>query len=128
MLGKILIDKEIHYDGYDGILTSSELMKLNLSGCHLAVLSACRGALGEDRNLTGMPFGVAYALKEAGVGQVMCSLWSISDIATYVYMKHFYTHLMGCKSPSEALKNTIKDMRDDGYKAPYYWDSFILVE
>lgn len=116
------------YDNYDGILTSSELMKLNLSGCRLAVLSACRGALGEDRNLTGMPFGVAYALKDAGVSQVMCSLWSISDKATYVYMKHFYSHLMDNESPSEALRHTVNDMKKEGYKSPYYWASFILVE
>lgn len=119
---------QVHYDSYDGILTSSELMKLNLSGCRLAVLSACRGALGEDRNLTGMPFGVAYALKDAGVGQVMCSLWSISDLATYVYMKYFYSHLMENKTPFEALKHTIQDMKKDGYKSPYYWASFILIE
>lgn len=117
-----------HYDSYDGILTSSELMKLNLTGCRLAVLSACRGALGEDRNLTGMPFGVAYALKDAGVRQVMCSLWSISDKATYVYMKHFYSHLVKGESPTEAIKHTIRDLREDGYKSPYYWASFILIE
>lgn len=116
------------YDSYDGILTSSELMKLDLSGCRLTVLSACRGALGEDRNLTGMPFGVAYALKDAGVDKVMCSLWSISDKATYVYMKHFYRHLMNNECPSIAMRHTIKNMREDGYKSPYYWASFILVE
>lgn len=117
-----------HYDTYDGILTSSELMKLDLSGCRLAVLSACRGALGEDRNLTGMPFGVAYALKYAGVSLVMCSLWSISDKATLVYMKHFYRHLIENGKPSKALRHTVKDMKEEGYKSPYYWASFILIE
>jgi CHAT domain-containing protein len=56
-----------HENGYDGILTYSGLMKMDLSNCRLVVLSACKSALGEDRNPTSMPFGVAYALKTAGV-------------------------------------------------------------
>lgn len=75
-----------------------------------------------------MPFGVAYALKDAGVSQVMCSLWSISDKATCVNMKHFYSHLMDKESPSEALRHTVNDMKKEGYKSPFYWASFILVE
>lgn len=75
-----------------------------------------------------MPFGVAYALKYAGVSLVMCSLWSISDKATLVYMKHFYRHLMENGKPSEALRHTVKDMKEEGYKSPYYWASFILIE
>lgn len=114
--------------GCDGILTSGELMKLDLSQCRLALLSACRGALGENTNLTGMPFGVAYALKMAGVGQVLCSLWSVDDAVTSVYMKHFYHYLTQVGDPAAALKLTIARMKHDGYTSPYYWASFILVE
>ena len=119
---------QMHQDGYDGILTSSELMKTDLSGCRLAVLPVCRGALGEDRNLTGMPFGVAYALKDAGVKQILCSLWSISDRATSVFMRYFYRHLVGSGTPAAALRQAVRDMRAAGYDSPYYSASFILVE
>lgn len=114
--------------GCDGILTSSELMKMDLSRCRLALLSACRGALGENINLTGMPFGVAYALKMAGVGQILCSLWSVDDAVTSVYMKHFYRYLARVGDPAAALKLTVAHMKRDGYTSPYYWASFILVE
>ena len=114
--------------GYDGILTSGELMRMDLSRCRLALLPACRGALGENTNLTGMPFGVAYALKMAGVDQVLCSLWSVDDAATCVYMKHFYHYLTQVGNPAAALKLTVARMKRDGYTSPYYWASFILVE
>ena len=103
-------------------------MKTDLSGCRLAVLPVCRGALGEDRNLTGMPFGVAYALKDAGVKQILCSLWSISDRATSVFMRYFYRHLVGSGTPAAALRQAVRDMRAAGYDSPYYSASFILVE
>lgn len=118
-----------HGDHNDGILTSREITQLDLSGCKLAVLSACRSALGETRNLTGVPFGVAYALKLAGVKQVLCSLWSIKDDATATFMKKFYEYLFNVNNAREALRMTQQDMmRSREYSSPYYWASFVIVE
>lgn len=118
-----------HGEHNDGILTSREIIQLDLSGCKLAVLSACRSALGETRNLTGVPFGVAYALKLAGVRQVLCSLWSIKDDATVAFMKKFYEYLFTVNNAREALRMTQKDMmKSREYSSPYYWASFVIVE
>lgn len=118
-----------HGDYNDGILTSREITHLDLSGCKLAVLTACRSALGETRNLTGVPFGVAYALKLAGVKQVLCSLWSIKDDATATFMKKFYEYLFNVNNAREALRMTQQDMmRSREYSSPYYWASFVIVE
>lgn len=118
-----------HGEHNDGILTSREITQLDLSRCKLAVLSACRSALGETRNLTGLPFGVAYALKLAGVKQVLCSLWSIKDDATAAFMKTFYEHLFTVGDAREALRMTQKDMMSSReYSSPYYWASFVIVE
>lgn len=58
----------------------------------------------------------------------MCSLWSVDDAATCVYMKHFYHCLTQVGNPAAALKLTVARMKRDGYTSPYYWASFILVE
>lgn len=116
-------------DRNDGILTSRELMQLDLRGCRLAVLSACRSALGETRNMTGLSFGVAYALKQAGVEQVMCSLWTIDDRATCAFMTRFYHHYLRSGNAHEALQQAQSDLRNtDAYRSPYYWASFVIVE
>lgn len=118
-----------HDNHNDGILTSREIMQLDLSGCKLAILSACRSALGETKNVTGVPFGVAYALKMAGVKQVLCSLWTINDAATSVFMKAFYKHLFAVGNARRALRLTQKEMMTSReYSSPYYWASFEIVE
>ena len=118
-----------HGEHNDGILTSREITQLDLSRCKLAVLSACKSAMGERENLSGMPFGVAYALKLSGVKQVMSSLWSISDAATSFFMIDFYEHLSGCNDAHKALRLTQNDMRKSNeYSSPYYWAAFVLTE
>lgn len=118
-----------HGEHNDGILTSREITQLDLSRCKLAVLSACKSAMGERENLSGMPFGVAYALKISGVKQVMSSLWSISDAATSFFMIDFYEHLSGCNDAHKALRLTQNDMRKSNeYSSPYYWAAFVLTE
>ena len=85
--------------------------------------------MGERENLSGMPFGVAYALKLSGVKQVMSSLWSISDAATSFFMIDFYEHLSGCNDAHKALRLTQNDMRKSNeYSSPYYWAAFVLTE
>ncbi len=112
----------------EGILTSREMANMDLSRCNLIVLSACRSALGENRNLTGVPFGVAYALKMAGVKQVVCSLWSISDKATALFMGSFYQHLLTTQDATKSIRLARQDMINKGYTSPYYWASFVLIE
>ena len=112
----------------DGILTSREITHLDLSRCRLAVLPACKSALGESRNLTGLPFGVAYALRLAGVKQVLCALWSVSDQATTQFMCYFYRHLLTGRDARVALQQAQHDMIAAGYTSPYYWAAFQLVE
>ncbi len=112
----------------DGRITSRRMMNLDLSRCQLAVLSACRSALGDNTNLTGLPFGVAYALRLAGAKRILCCLWSVSEKATEAFMRHFYHRLCLGSSPRVALRMAQRDMMDEGYTDPYYWAPFVIVE
>jgi CHAT domain-containing protein/tetratricopeptide (TPR) repeat protein len=73
----------------DGILTAYEIAQMDLSKTRLVVLSACNTALGDLRDEEGV-LGLQRALKLAGVGQMMISLWKVPDKETTELMHLFY--------------------------------------
>jgi CHAT domain-containing protein len=91
----------------------------------LVVMSACQTALG--RVFEGGTFGVARTWTNAGAGQVVASLWNVSDRATYRLMTRFVTGLQQGKAPELAMQAaqlaTIKNYPDD----PKMWASFTII-
>lgn len=112
---------------YDGILTSEEITKMDLSHIQLGVLSFCSSGLGDLTNATGVVYGVANAMKTSGVDDVLISLWDIPDGATSEAMISFYQYLMTGVNTREALIMMRNDMISRGYTDPYYWASFIVL-
>ena len=112
----------------DGILTSREIMSINLNGVKLAVLSACDTGLGDQTNLTGASFGVHYAFKLAGVDKLLVCLWQVDDSAAKLFMELFYNSLLSCNSLADAITNARNGMIESGYDDPYYWAPFIIIE
>lgn len=80
----------------DGIISAREFCEMDMSHIDLMVLSACQTGLGRF-NDEG-PAGLVRGLKKAGAGALIVSLWSVSDEATMLFMKHLY------KSMSEQTK------------------------
>ena len=101
---------------------------MNLANTRLAVLMACKSGLGETTNLTGVPFGVAYAFKMAGVDQILCCLWEVDDDVTAEMNRCFYKNLFETNDARKALELARKELIEQGLKSPYYWAPFILVE
>lgn len=115
-------------DADDGILTSSEIARLDLHGTRLAVLPACKSGLGNDGNLTGAVYGPQHALKSAGVSQVLMSLWMVDDEATAQLMRYFYLGLMSGHDARTALRQAQHSLIQAGYHEPYYWAPFVLLQ
>jgi CHAT domain-containing protein len=84
--------------GPEATLTAEEVAGLDLRGTELAVLSACETALGHPSGWQGVQ-GLPRAFHDAGVNNVLTSLWSVSDAATSVLMERFYTQLWEKKQP-----------------------------
>lgn len=119
--------KNILIDGVeDGVLTAKEISSLDLSRTDLVTLSACQTGLGESNDTDGNE-GLIRAFKIAGVNKIINTLWSVSDSETFCFMKHFYNNLIKLKEPSEALKETVKEIQRE-MPDPYYWAPFIIVE
>ena len=110
----------------DGILTAYELSQIDLKGCNLVVLSACETGLGFINNSTG-DVGLKRALKLAGAGSIVASLWQVPDNATSILMKSFYDYIAIGQSPISAL-NSAKNKLRQRYPQPYYWAGFFVVD
>ena len=110
----------------DGILTAYELSQLNLKGCDLTVLSACETGLGHF-DTTGNEAGLKQALKQAGVGAIIFSLWQIPDVASSMLMQNFYQFILQGKQPREALQEAQAKVAKE-FPEPYYWAGFSIID
>lgn len=110
----------------DGILTSEELSRLDLSNTKLVVLSACKTGLGETGFVDGV-FGLQRGFKKAGVGTIIMSLWSVDDEVTVELMQHFYMFLLNGNSKQEAFKHATAILKEE-YPEARYWASFVMLD
>jgi len=109
-----------------GLLTSSDIARLDLSGSQLVVLSACETGLGDTTN-EGV-YGLQRAFKKAGAQTLVMSLWPVSDLATKDFMILFHKELAANKwDKRAAFKNAKKALRKI-YNEPYYWAAFIMAD
>jgi CHAT domain-containing protein/tetratricopeptide (TPR) repeat protein len=117
----------------DGLLLGLEIAGLDLSGCELTVLSACKSGLGLQAGGEGV-LGLPRAFQIAGSSAVMFSVWDVPDQETAELIEMFYTEWARGVTRSEALRAAQRKMianlkeRTDGWASPYYWAGFILLE
>lgn len=113
----------------DGLLTTDEIAKLDLSNVDLAVISACKSALGETDN-KGVG-GLMRAFKTAGVKSLVMTTDDVVDYVSGEVWKAFFRNLVDGKSKREALLDAVKHVRtihDGFYRTPKFWTPFILVD
>lgn len=105
-------------------LSLFDLYNLRLGG-ELVVLSGCgtglNAVLGADE-LVGLTRGLLYA----GAQSVLVTLWDVNDASTATFMRRFYHHLAKGSQRAQALRLTMRDIREH-YPHPYYWAPFVLV-
>jgi CHAT domain-containing protein/tetratricopeptide (TPR) repeat protein len=111
----------------DGVLTALEVLSLNLSGTRLVVLSACETGLGEIHEGEGV-YGLRRSFQEAGVAEVISSLWEVSDAGTQALMTGFYDRLLAGQPAREALRDAQLELIDSPqWNYPYVWSAFMIV-
>ncbi len=109
----------------DGILSSYEISKLNLTRTKLVVLSACETGLGELGGGEGV-YGLQRAFKLAGVDNIIMSLWQIPDAQTAELMDMFYSEWLDGQEIQEAFHSARQRMSEK-YE-PYFWGAFVLLQ
>ncbi len=116
-----------------GSITAEEISTLELSGCELAVLSACDTNVGEKRAGQGVA-SLQRALHMAGARSVITSLWKVPDEATKELMLDFYRRLWVEKKPKhQALweaKTKLRAAKDERGMPKYTtrdWAAWVLT-
>jgi CHAT domain-containing protein len=115
----------------NGLLTVGEVIdEAPRLTADLVVLSACQTGLGNLTQAEGT-VGLQRAFLAKGARSVLVSLWSVSDEATELLMRRFYTHWLGDAdrpSKAEGLRRAQADVRQTkGFEHPRYWAAFQLV-
>ena len=114
--------------GYeDGLLTTDEIAKLDLSHVDLAIISACKSALGDLEEKDGL----LNAFKAAGVHSLVVTTDDVVDYVSGEVWKVFFRNIIEGKSKREALLDAIKHVRtihDGFYCSPKFWTPFILID
>ena len=116
--------------GNDGILSAEEVARLDLSGCRLAVISACESGLGEACVGEGV-LGLRRAFRVAGARTLITSLWPVEDEAAREWMRGLYRAKWGdgmrtAESVREASLRMLQRRRSRGQSThPFYWAGFV---
>ena len=111
-------------------LYSYEIAKMNFRAT-LVVLSACNTATGKMESSEGA-YSLTRSFLQAGVSNVVASLWNISDSQTAVLLSSFYENLAQNKPPSVSLhlaKQKYLLKKEDNITAhPKYWAGIIAID
>lgn len=119
--------KEIPYGVEDGILTSDEISRLDLSNTKLVVLSACETGRGHIDPVDGI-WGLQRGFKLAGGQSILMTLWKIPDSTTAIFMETFYSELTKGHTPRESLHIAQKYLIHNGASDPFYWAPFVILD
>jgi CHAT domain-containing protein len=107
----------------DGLLTSSEILNLNLKA-ELVVLSACDTGQGK---ITGDGvIGLSRAFISAGVPSVVVSLWAVPDAPTANLMTEFYRQMQLHPDKAKALRTAMLTTMQQ-HPEPKDWAAFTLI-
>ena len=78
----------------------------------LVSLSACETGATSDQAITHEYVGMASAFIQAGVGQVLSTLWIVEDLASALFIIRFYYNIVQeNQAPVEALRNAADWLR-----------------
>jgi CHAT domain-containing protein/tetratricopeptide (TPR) repeat protein len=115
----------------DGRLEARQIMDMNLNA-DLAVLSACETANGRISPGEGV-MGVSWAFFVAGTRSMLVSQWKVNSASTSALMMNFYDVFESKQNQPRGKKATalryatLKTMKDQRYRHPFYWAGFVMI-
>jgi hypothetical protein len=92
----------------------------------LVALTACVTGYGQYLAGEGI-MSLGRAFQCAGARSSLVSLWSVAEESSVKLVGNFFRHLKEGKGKLEAWQTARADLRNEGYKHPFFWAPFILV-
>ncbi len=111
--------------GTDGFLKMSDILSLKMNA-DIVALTACQTGLGKEVSGEGV-VSMGYAFQYAGAKSVLMSLWEVEALSAVTLAENFLRYRKSGKTKLESLKAARDDIRNAGYKHPFFWSGFILV-
>lgn len=111
-----------------GILTASNIARMDMTGTELVVLSACQ--TGQGKATSEGLYGLQRAFKKASVQCMIMTLWSVSDVASREFMEEFYRNLTDPEMKWDKRKafDEAKKFIRNKYQEAYYWAAFVMLD
>ncbi len=114
----------------DGVLSASEITRLNLSA-DWVILTACDSAAGFSGGLPAFS-GLVSAFRFAGGGSLLATHWKVrDDVAAYVAietLRHYRIHGNKALALHHAIGRLRKESGLPGADRPDIWGPFVLIE
>lgn len=116
----------------DGQFTLDEICRLKLSGCEVAVLSACHTNSMPEQFGEGT-WGLSHGFVVAGATRVVASNWLVDDEAAAQLVVDYLSRVATAGDSkirhAEALRDAKRNLTRNNPKwsAPYYWAPFVLL-
>jgi tetratricopeptide (TPR) repeat protein len=111
--------------GTDGFLKMSDILALKMNA-DVVALTACQSGLGKELSGEGV-MSMGRAFQYAGARSVLMSLWEVEEKSAVMLAENFFKYRKQGKTRLESLKLARDDIRNAGYKHPFFWSAFILV-
>ena len=111
--------------GTDGFLRMSDILSLKMNA-DVVALTACQTGLGKELSGEGVA-SMGYAFQYAGAKSVLMSLWEVEASSAVTLAENFFKYRKSGKTKLESLLRAREDIRNNGYKHPFFWSGFILV-
>lgn len=111
---------------HEGVLTATDIARMDLSNTKLAVLSACYTGAGVVK-ADGV-FGLQRAFKKAGADALVMSLWGESDEVGAQFMRIFYSYLLSGGMDRRAAFGRAKNEIRNRFSHPLFWANFIMID
>jgi CHAT domain-containing protein len=107
-----------------GLLTSKDILQLDLRSLQLVVLSACSSGVGEQYGVIDLD-SLVRAFLEAGALRVVAARWNVKSQETADLMRPFLDLVLDGQRPAEALRQAAMAIRQNPLNLhPYYWAGF----
>lgn len=100
----------------DGILTAAEVGLLDLSPTFLVTLAACSSGAGDAVEGEGV-FGLRRGFGNAGVQNLVATLWPVINVPSNTFYDAFYEHLLNGETVSAAHQAALLECLADTRKA-----------